>query len=82
MPTDSSRSEAPSTGSGRPIYYAVQVMARLAPNADTNEIDAKIMAALGCDNTEDDCPMYSFASTSHSDHEKAFAWLTNTDTPR
>lgn len=63
--------------SAKEHYIAIRVVAVCTATtlAEREAMEQKIIAALGCDNTESDCPMVMFASTVTDDIGAIFVWL-------
>jgi hypothetical protein len=58
-------------------YIAIQLVARFAPSTleEREALEDKIIALLGCNGAEADCPMVLYASTVVDDAETASNWL-------
>ena len=58
-------------------YIAIQIVARFAPQTleEREALENKIIALLGCDGQETDCPMVLYASTVVNGAETACDWL-------
>jgi hypothetical protein len=58
-------------------FIAIHIVARLDATTfeEREALEERIIQALGCDNTEADCPMVIFASTVVKDVDTAVDWL-------
>jgi hypothetical protein len=58
-------------------FIAIQIVAVCTANTldEREAMEKEIIRALGCDNTEADCPMVMYASTVVDNIDDAFTWL-------